>query len=51
MYGQAFFLPSRCYPMNHFLPFGRKNLADAFAKSIFPCNLKVLLLKGGMMKN
>ena len=36
--------------MNHFLPFGRKNLADAFAKSIFPCNLMVLLLKGGMTK-
>ena len=50
MYGQAFSSPAAVPHMNHFLPFGRKNLADAFAKSIFPCNLMVLLLKGGMTK-
>ena len=50
MYGQAFSSPAAVTHMNHFLPFGRKNLADAFAKSIFPCNLMVLLLKGGMTK-
>jgi hypothetical protein len=48
---KPFSSPAAVSPMNHFLPSGRKNLADAFAKSIFPCNLMVLLLKRGMMKN